>query len=124
MKTKELLTIEFRYNDKPIDRDDYEYKCKTITIGVFDTLEEAINEGNKKLNDLSKSFEVRADDKFKLHHLFGNPKRLVTNTCYTTNGIQYFAKITPLKFDDLADIVNETFKASDRYKAFKDLEQD
>ena len=45
--TKELLTIEFRYRDKPKSDSDSEHRSKTITIGVFDTLEEAIVEGNK-----------------------------------------------------------------------------
>ena len=116
---KELVTIEFRYNDAQSDKNDYEYKTKTVTIGIYNTLEEAITEGNKALSILSESFEVRSDDKFKLHHLFGFPKRLVTNTCYPTTGIQYFAKITKLKFDDLNDTMVETFEASKRYKEYK-----
>lgn len=114
--TKELLTIEFRYHDKPTGDYDGGYRNKTVTIGVFDTLNEAIDEGNKVLYILSKRFEVRAEDKFKLNHLFGSPKRLVTNTFYPTNGIQYFAKIETLKFDNLNEVINKTFEAFDRYK--------
>ena len=115
--TKELLTIEFRYHAKSTGEYDGGYRNKTVTIGIFDTLEEAIEEGNKALKVLSERFEVRADDKFKLKYLFGNPKRLVTNTCYPTNGVEYFAKIDMLKFDDLNEVVNETFKAfNERYK--------
>ena len=118
--TKELLTIEFRYHDRPNDAGFGEYPTKTITIGVFDTLEEAVDEGNKALEVLSGYFQVRADDRFKIHGLFGYPKRLVTNCCYPTKGIQYFAKITPLKFDDLSETIAETFKAFERYKQYKD----
>ena len=118
--TKELLKIEFRYHDKPKGEHDGGYRNKTITIGVFDTLEEAIIEGNKALDILSKTFEVRAEDKFKLKYLFGNPNKLVTNTCYPTNKIQYYAKIESLKFDDLSETINETFKAFDRYKEYED----
>jgi len=119
--TKELLTIEFRYYDKPISSEFSGCKTKTITIGVFDTLEQAIEEGNKALNTLAKSFEVRHDDKFKLNHLFGKPNRLVTNTCYSTNGIQYFATITKLEFNDLTDTIDNTFKSVERYKEHKQL---
>jgi len=73
---------------------------------------------------LSKSFEVRYDDKFKLKHLFGTPQRLVTNCCYSTKGIQYFAKITSLVFDDLSETIDETFKAAKRYKEFIESEED
>ena len=114
--TKELLTVEFRYHDVPKGDYDCEYKSKTITIGVYDTLDEAIAEGNKILNVLSESFEVRSDDKFQKVFLFGGPKRLVTNCCYSTRGIQYFAKIDQLKFDDLSEMVKETFDAADRYR--------
>lgn len=120
---KELLTVEFRYNDKPADLDHCEYKSRTITIGVFDTLEEAIDMGNHTLDILSKVFEVRSDDKFKLNHLFGSPNRLVTNTCYSTREVQYFAKITLLKFDDLKETVNEAFRASERHINYRHLDQ-
>lgn len=116
---KELLTIEFRYHDKPDDAGFGEYPTKTITIGVFDTLEEAVSEGNKALKVLSENFQVRADDRFKVHGLFGCPHRLVTNCCYPTKGVQYFATITPLKFDDLSETIVETFKAFERYKQYK-----
>lgn len=117
---KELLTIEFRYHDQPEDVTNCVCRNKTITIGIFDTLEEAIEIGNKALEILSKHFQVRPDDKFQLHYLFGNPCRLVTNCCYSTNGIVYFAKITPLKFDDLSNTIKETFDAYERYKLSKE----
>ncbi len=112
--TKELLTVEFRYNDVPKGEHDSGHISKTITIGVFDTLDEAITEGNKLLDTLSKTFQVR--ERFKKNHLFGFPNKLVTNTSYPTYGIQYFAKIETLKFDDLAESINETFKAYTRYR--------
>lgn len=120
---KELLTIEFRYLDEPIGEHDCENRKKTITIGVFDTIEEAISEGNKALSILSENFEVREDDRFKTKGLWGLPKRLVTNCCYPTNGIQYFAHITPLRFDNLKDTISKTFEAFDRYKRFKNNNQ-
>jgi len=112
--TKEIVTIELRYQDVPRFENDGQHRTKTITVGIFDTLGEAITEGNKAISVLSKRFEVRAGDEFKLKHLFGTPQRLVTNTCYPTKGIQYFAKIETLVFDDLDKAINETFEAFDR----------
>ena len=120
---QELLTIEFRYHDRPKYVGSGECYTKTITLGVFDTLEEAIKEGNKALEILSGHFQARANDRFKINGLFGNPDRLVTNCCYSTKGIQYFAKITPLKFDDLSETIAETFKAFERYKQYKEEEE-
>lgn len=122
---KELLTIEFRYHDRPEWSHDSGYRTKTITIGVFDTLKEAVDEGNRKLKSLSEHFEVRADDVFKENGLFGFPQRLVSNSCYTTKGVSYFARITSLEFDDLSDTIAETFRAYDRYKQYRnELEDD
>lgn len=117
--TKELVTIEFRYMDAPKGEHDSGNKNKTITVGIFDTLDEAIEKGNEAIKELSKHFQVRADDNFMPKFLFGFPKRLVTNTCYPTKGIQYFAKITKLEFDDLNDTITETFSAVERYKEYK-----
>lgn len=121
---KELLTIEFRYLDKPRNEHFSGSESKEITIGIFDTLEEAITEGNKALAVLAKTFEVRHNDKFQLNYIFGSPKTLVTNTCYPTNGIQYFAKITSLNFADLESTIGETFTALERYKAYKQTEEE
>lgn len=111
---KELLTVEFRYNDKLENR----FTTKTITIGCYDSLEQAIDKGNEVLSSIiSKKFEVRSNDKFKLKDTFGIPMRLVTNCCYPTNanGIQYFAKITQLKYDSLNDTINEVFDRRNVY---------
>ena len=124
MPQKELLTIEFRYNDKPIEYQGSTHRTKTITIGVFDTLREAVNAGNEALKVLSKHFEVRIDDCFKIHGLFGLPKRLVSNNCYSTKGITYFAKITPLNFNPLSEAISEVFEATNNYIQYRKELQD
>lgn len=112
--TKELLTIEFRYLEMPKNEAWTEHRNKTITIGVFDTLEEAILRGNEMLTELSKSFEIRPEDRFKLKHLFGTPCRLVCNVRRKTN-IDFYAKIEQLKYDDLSQAVKEVKEATNKY---------
>lgn len=116
---KELLEIEFRYHDRPIGSCPATTRSETITIDIFDTLEEAVKVGNETLKVLSEHFQVRADDRFKVKGLFGTSDRLVTNCCYPTKGIAYFARITPLKFNDLSETITETFKAYDRYRQYR-----
>ena len=120
---KELVTIEFRYYDAPACDGLSGYTENRITIGVFDNIDEAIIAGNKAIDELSVNFEVRKDDKFMNNFLFGNPKRLVSNCCYPTNGIQYFAKITPLIFNSLRETIDEAFLASYRYKEYKEKQE-
>ena len=121
--TKELLKIEFRYQDEP-DSIGSTHKTKTITIGIYDTLEEAVKEGNKCLEVLKEYFEVRGDDKFEVVGLFGDPTRLVTNCCYSTKGIQYFASIVKQDYADLSEFIKETFEARKRYEAYRRGEND
>lgn len=117
---KELVKIEFRYSDKPDDDGFGEYKSKTITIGIYDTIKEAIEIANKTLELLKKyNFEIRSDDYFKENDSFGQPTRLVSNCCYPTNGISYFLSIIKLEFSNLEDAIKETFKASERYEEYR-----
>lgn len=119
---KELLKIELRYQDEPNGEHDSETRSKTITIGIYDTLEEAVEEGNKTMKVLSEYFDVRVEDRFAVRGLFGRPDRLVSNCCYTTKGVVYFANITTLNFDDISEAITEAFKARDRYKRYKESE--
>lgn len=121
---KRLVTIELRYEDRPVNEDVGGYTTRTITIGIYDTLDEAIEQGNKAIELLSKYFEVRSDDYFVKNALFGMPRTLVSNCCYRTQQIAYFAKITPLHFDDLEAAVKEAFASRERYKKYQQENQE
>lgn len=58
---------------------------------------------------MSNVFEIRPGDKFKVIGLFGYPDRLVSNCCYHTKGVQYFAKITRLEFDNIEEVIQNIF---------------
>ena len=119
--TKELVTIEFRYNDEP----KYELRgtsqSKTITIGVFDTFDEAIIEGNKALEIFEKNFKIRRVHGVKRFSktggCFGLEDRLITNH-YLETRLQFFAKITKLEYDDVEEIINEVLNAQKRYQNY------
>ena len=118
LPSRELLTVEFRYTDKRQDENDVAYLSKKITIGIYDTIEQAVKAGNEVLNVLSKTFEIRKDDRFKMNGLFGFPDRLVSNCCYPTKGIQYFAKIEKLVTQNIEEVISEAFVAAERYREF------
>lgn len=122
--SKQLVTVELRYEDEPVNEDVGGYKTRTITVGIYDTLDEAIEQGNKAIKLLSKYFEVRSDDYFVKNALFGVPRTLVSNCCYRTQQISYFAKIIPLHFDDLEEAIKEAFAARERYKRYEQENQD
>lgn len=116
-----MVSIEFRYYDAPkFNRS--ARKTHTVTVGIYDDLKQAVEAGNKALITLSDSFEVR--EVFKIKGLLGFPDKLVTNTCYAKTGIEFFAKITTLHFDDLPEAISETMQAVERYKAYKKRENE
>lgn len=113
---KQLLTVEFRYNDVPRNGERSGYTKETLTIGVYASLEEAVEAGNKTLEIFSEFFDFGID-KFKVKGLFGAPEKLVTNK---TGNI--FAKITTLYICDdageLRSFSKKVVEAKARYKKY------
>ncbi len=127
--TKELVTIEFRYHDKPKNDAFSGSETKTITVGVFDTLDEAIIEGNKALEVFEKHFKLNTawnkKDRFsKNGGCFGSPNRLITNLAYLQTPFSFFVKITQLTYADVDQTINEVLDGGKRYREYKLTEQD
>jgi hypothetical protein len=127
--TKELVTIEFRYHDKPQYDRDSGYQNKTITIGVFDTFEEAIIEGNKALEVFEKHFKLNTawnkKDRFgKNNGCFGSATRLITPLAYLQCPFDFYAKITKLTYGDVEQTILEILDATKRYREYKISEQE
>jgi len=115
--TKELLTIRFRYHEVPKNLNACEYAEKTITIGVYDTLEEAVKEGNNVLKQLSSKFKF--SEAFGIHNgVFGCDTRLV---CDCFRGCpEVFCKITQLKCDDICKVMDEVFESEEKYRKWRE----
>lgn len=125
--TKELVTIEFRYLDKPRSEHFSGNETKTITIGVFDTLDEAIIEGNKALEVFEKHFKLNAAWNTKKRFsknggCFGSAERLISDLAYLQAPFTFFAKITQLKYNDVEETILEVLEAGKRYKKYKQNE--
>lgn len=108
-RKKEAVYIDFRYTAKP-KLGNCTHSEKRFIVGLYDTLEEAVAAGNEAVAMLAERFEVRASDKFEVKGLFGLPQRLVSNACYTTKGIQYFANIEAVYVDDLKGVLKIIFE--------------
>lgn len=105
---KQLLKVEFRYN-KVDAEGNIQCKSRTIHIGVYNKIDIAVKWGNKLLDQLSTRFEVRGGDRFRVNGLFGYPDRLVSNCCYPTKGVTYYAKIEELDFDLVTNVLEDIF---------------
>lgn len=110
--------------DKPINDDFSGHKSKTITIGVFDTLDEAIVHGNKAMEVFEGYFKLNSNynkkERFsKNGGCFGYPHRLITALAYLQTPFEFYAKITQLKYDDLDKTIREVVEAGKKYKEYE-----
>lgn len=133
IKTKELVDIEFRYYGKPKGDYDSEFKSKTITMGVFDTFEEAVIVGNKLLELLENKFKLHVFPKgdlapkerfSKTGGCFGYPKRLITNLAYLQTPFEFYARIKSLEYSDAEQTILGVLESINTYKEYKRDEQD
>ena len=122
---KYLVTIKLVYNDAPKSDFLSGITQKTITIGVYDTQNEAITNGNKALEVFEKRFHLNPNWNVKERFSnnggpFGEPKHIVTNTAWITTPFSLVAKITVLDQQDVEETINNVLDAQNRYKKYKD----
>lgn len=118
---KYIVQIELLYHDVPTPPFS-EKRRQVVTIGIYDSLEESIENGNEAIKYLSNFFEVHRDDQFTLKNRLGYPKLLVSNCWYPTKNIVYYARITPLQFSELKEAIYEVFQAYERYMLYLENE--
>lgn len=125
---KYLVKIEFRYSDAPETEDGYTSKNKTVTIGVYDTFEDACKNGNNLLETLESKFELHEfpdgrkapKERFsKNGGCFGSKKTLVTNLAYLKTPFEFYANIETLKYNPIDEAIEDVVSSSKRYRNYK-----
>lgn len=112
---KYLLQVELRYCSVPKTEYSSEHHFEYTTIGIYDTLSEACDEGNKLLREIIAKHNLKTCDKFGEHNgCFGSPNLLVTNCC-SSDKIKYFAKIDRLRYYDLNERIENALTEQDKY---------
>ena len=125
---KYLVRIEFRYSDAPKTEDGYTWKNKKITIGVYDTFEEACKNGNNLLEGLESKFELHqypdgtkaSKERFsKNGGIFGSKNTLVASSAYLKTPFVFYAKIETLEYNPIDEVIENVINASKRYINYK-----
>ncbi len=124
----ELLTLKFRYNDIPNEDGLGECKEEVITIGVFDSFEEACIKGNEILGIFESKFNLNPNynrrERFsKNGGCFGYEKRLITNLAYLQTPFYFYFKITHLKYKDISKTIESITNTSKKYNKWKFLKK-
>ena len=112
---KYLVTIEFRYGVIPQSEYSTDQKFKTVTIGVFDDIDEACSKGNEALVKLSKHFNFRGDRFSKNGGVFGSFNNLICNYCAGRTKVSVFCKIDTLNYEDLYEVMEEVIESQSKY---------
>jgi len=116
-----LTTINLRYHDAPKPgNDNDQYIDKTITLGVFDTREEANEAGNKALEVFERYFKLNPNynkrERFSsTGGLWGSPKDLISDLGYIKTPFAFYAKVTPLVYADVEQTILDAVAACNRH---------
>lgn len=125
---KYLVRIEFRYYDAPETEDGITSKSKKVTIGVYDTFEDACQNGNNLLEVLESKFELHqfpdgskaSKERFsKNGGCFGSKNTLVSNLAYLKTPFDFYAKIETLKYSPIDEAIESAVSAAKRYIKYK-----
>ena len=124
MNDKYLVNIEFRFHTPPTYEQDSGFRSKKITIGVYDTFDEACVNGNRHMEILESKFSLHEfpdgrkakKERFSEHGgCFGGKKELITNLAYLNTPFEFYARITTLKYHVIDDVLNEVVEAQKNY---------
>lgn len=124
---KFLVTIEFRYETRFCDRE------KVVTIGVYDTFEDACDNGNFLMETLESKYplhefpdgtEAKKERFSKYGGPFGTKKNSIADSAYLKTPFAFFAKITTLKFDDVDKTIGEIEAAVKKFKEYMSSEDE
>jgi hypothetical protein len=109
-----LVDLELRYTDKPKGDNGYpNYINKTVTVGIYDTYEEAAKAGNAML-------EAELESRFPLNKNWNRYNMsLISDLSYLTTPFSFFAHIKKLEIGSISDEVEEAINAGSRYKEWK-----
>ena len=89
---KHLVAVEFRYNGKP-DKIGCTTYSKTLTIGVYDSFDDAIDNGNEFLEYMETIFPLRHSRKERFgknNGPFGDKTTLVSELGYLKTPFSFF----------------------------------
>lgn len=121
MKHLYLVDIKFRYSDWNNEDERSTSKSKTVTIGIFNTYEEAAKAGNEMLEtELESRFPLNRN--WRKRDRFGNQytMNLISELSYLEMPFSFFAHIKKLEISSVSDAINEALKAQERYKQGKE----
>jgi hypothetical protein len=121
-----LVDLGLCYTDQPRGDNDYaNHVSKTITVGIYNTYEEAVQAGNAMLAaELESRFPLNPNYNYKQR--FGEKwtETLISDLSYLTTPFRFFAHIKKLNLGSVGDAVEEALKAEARYKEWKNSERD
>ena len=120
-----LVTFEFRYHIVPTyEPYERESETKKVTIGVYDSFEEACEKGNNHLIYLESLYKLNPNwnvkERFsKRGGCFGSPKTLISNLAYLQTPFTFYGKIITLDMSPFTDVLSSVINKTNRYQQFK-----
>ena len=119
------VDIEFRYLGWSKEKERATNNSKTITIGVYESYNEAVKAGNEILE---KELETRfpLNKNWNKKNRFGDKytEYLISDLAYLTTPFSFFAHIKKLELGSVSDTIDKVLASEKEYQEGKKLDSD
>lgn len=122
------MFIEFRYVDAPKTEGDCTSRETEITIGVYDSYDDACMAGNEFLENMENIFPLHKfpngtySSRYRFSKNggpFGGKCSLVTDLAYLQTPFSFYAKIHTLKYESIDKTISNVIESIKRYREYK-----
>lgn len=129
---RHIATVEFRYHSAPEQGGESpRYRERKITLGVYLSREQAIEEVNKLLPLFEERFKLNPSynrrERFDLGSFSFGDTAIITNRCWVKSNVNFFITIAPLDetpLDEALPAVLQEVGAYDRWLAHQEEEEE
>ena len=112
---KFLVSIEFRFGRIPETKYECDETSRRITVGIYDTMDKALEQGNKALDLIKEKLGVEPNfcDKLRENY-YSYP--LVVFYRHMGSPFDLYVSVKTLKFDDIGSVVDDVIKACEEFR--------
>ena len=126
---KFLVRFEFNYHYVRTSNSESGNKSKRITIGVYDTFDEAAKHGNEVLEYLEKHFLLNPNCDTKVRFskdggCFGFPKDLISNVGYLRTPFYFCGTIKCLVYEDFRETILNIKESEEEYNNYPEQQEE
>ena len=115
-----IVKFEFRYSDVNKDKTDISHKNDEITLGIYEDKETAFTEGNKILEEIYNTYNIKKRNFLEIKYLKTYNSYLSSDL--VTIWLDYchiYCQVKQLHYKNILEKMTEVISAKERVRKFK-----